>query len=84
MRLVTTLLIALVFVPFAQAQTTVIRFGKLWNGSTVTADAVVVVDGDRITSVGTGNAAVPRGARVIDLRKYTGIPGLIDLHTHIT
>ena len=65
-------------------QTTAIRFGKLWDGSTVTTDAVVVVDGDRITSVGTGNAAVPRGARVIDLRKYTGIPGLIDLHTHIT
>ena len=86
--LVTTLLITLLFAPFAQAQTgvetTAIRFGKLWDGSTVTTDAVVVVDGDRITSVGTGNAAVPRGARVIDLRKYTGIPGLIDLHTHIT
>ena len=68
----------------AQAQTTAIRFGKLWAGSAVTTDAVVVIDGGRITSVGTGNAAVPRGAQVIDLRKYTGIPGLIDLHTHIT
>ena len=98
MRLVTTLLITLVFVPFAQAQTVApatrtlrggvetkaVRFGKLWDGSKLTNDAVVVVDGDRITSVGTGNAAVPRGAQVIDLRKYTGIPGLIDLHTHIT
>ena len=65
-------------------ETTAIRFGKLWDGSTVTTDAVVVVDGERITSVGTGNAAVPPGAKVIDLRKYTGIPGLIDLHTHIT
>ena len=98
MRLVATLLIALVCAPLAQAQrgapttrnvragleTTAIRLGKLWDGSTSTADAVIVVDGDRITSVGTGNSAVPRGARVIDLRKYTGIPGLIDLHTHIT
>jgi imidazolonepropionase-like amidohydrolase len=84
MRLVATLLITLLFVPSAQAQTRAIRFGKLWDGTSITTDAVVVVDGDRVISVGTGNAAVPRGAQVIDLRKYTGIPGLIDLHTHIT
>jgi len=65
-------------------ETKAIRFGKLWDGATVTNDAVVVIDGDRITSVGSGNSAVPRGAQVIDLRKYMGIPGLIDLHTHIT
>jgi imidazolonepropionase-like amidohydrolase len=56
----------------------------LWDGSRVIADAVVVIDGDRISAVGTGNAAVPKGAEVIDLRKYFGLPGLIDLHTHIT
>ena len=61
-----------------------IRFGKLWDGTKVTTDALVVVTGDRITAVGKGNGAVPAGAEVIDLRKYTGIPGLIDLHTHIT
>jgi imidazolonepropionase-like amidohydrolase len=44
----------------------------------------VVVDGNHITAVGIGDSAVPAGAQVIDLRKYTGIPGLIDLHTHIT
>jgi imidazolonepropionase-like amidohydrolase len=65
-------------------QVKAIRFGKLWDGSKVVTDAVVVVTGDRITAVGTGNGAVPAGAEVIDLRKYTGIPGLIDLHTHIT
>ncbi|HUQ86946.1 MAG TPA: amidohydrolase family protein [Vicinamibacterales bacterium] len=68
----------------AEAQTRAIRFGKLWDGSKVTTDAVVVVTGDRITAVGTGSSAVPAGAQVIDLRKYTAIPGLIDLHTHIT
>ena len=68
----------------ADAQTRAIRFGKLWDGSKVITDAVVVIDGDRISSVGIGNGAVPAGAKVIDLRKYFGLPGLIDLHTHIT
>jgi imidazolonepropionase-like amidohydrolase len=49
----------------------------------VLTDAVVVVTGDRVTAVGTGEAAVPRGAAVTDLRRYTGIPGLIDVHTHM-
>ncbi|HEX6163946.1 MAG TPA: amidohydrolase family protein [Vicinamibacterales bacterium] len=68
----------------AEAQTKAVRFGRLWDGTKVIADAVVVVSGDRITSVGSGNAAVPPGAEVVDLRKYFGLPGLIDLHTHIT
>ena len=67
------------------AQTTALRFGRLVDGTgAVVRDAVVVVDGDRVTRVGAGDAAVPAGARVIDLRRYTGIPGLIDAHTHMT
>jgi len=47
----------------------------------VTAPAVVVIRGDRIVSVG---GSVPAGARVIDLGAATLLPGLIDLHTHLT
>src|ERR1043165_7099091 len=62
-----------------------IRFGSLVDATgRVTRDAVVVVNAVTIVSVATGASAVPRGARVIDLRRYTGIPGLIDAHTHIT
>jgi len=61
----------------------VLRFGKLWDGSKVIADAIVVVEGDRVKSVGSGGAA-PAGAPTIDLSKFYGIPGLIDTHTHIT
>lgn len=68
----------------AQGRVQAIRFGKLWDGSKTITDAVVVIDGTRITAVGSGDSAVPKGAPVVDLRKYTGIPGLIDLHTHIT
>jgi len=75
--------LASAFMP-AQASTAV-RFGAVVDGTGRTVkDAVVVVVGDRITTVGSGDAAVPAGATVLDLRKYTAIPGLIDAHTHIT
>jgi imidazolonepropionase-like amidohydrolase len=62
-----------------------VRFGSLVDGTgRVLRDAVVVTNADTIVSVGTGASAVPRGARVLDLRRYTGIPGMIDAHTHIT
>jgi len=64
---------------------TAVRFGSLVDGTgRVLRDAVVVISADTIVSVGSGAGAVPRGARVIDMRRYTGIPGLIDAHTHIT
>ncbi len=63
---------------------TVLRFGKLWDGSKVITDPVVVVEGDRVKSVGSGTSAVPPNARVVDLTRLYAIPGLIDDHTHIT
>ncbi|HEY0776848.1 MAG TPA: amidohydrolase family protein [Gemmatirosa sp.] len=69
----------------ASAASTAIRFGRLIDGTgAVIRDAVVIVDGDHVTRVAAGDGAVPAGARVIDLRRYTGIPGLIDAHTHMT
>ena len=46
-------------------------------------DVVVVIEGDRIKAVGT-DLAVPDGAEVIDLGRATLLPGLIDVHVHIT
>lgn len=83
-RLALGLILLLAIASSASAQTKAVRFGRLWDGSKVITDAVVTVKGDRIIAIGAGNAAVPKGAEVIDLRKYTGLPGLIDLHTHIT
>src|SRR5664279_454257 len=46
-------------------------------------NAVIMVDGDKVTSV-TANGAVPAGATVIDLGDVTVLPGLIDVHTHLS
>jgi len=67
------------------AATKAIKFGKLVDGTgRVLTNAVVIVDDDRVRSVGSGNVSIPNGAEVIDLSRYSGIPGLIDAHTHIT
>lgn len=69
----------------SQSRPVALRFGAVVNGLGQTIkDAVIVVEGDRIKSVGSGNRAVPAGAEVIDLRPLTAIPGLIDSHTHMT
>jgi imidazolonepropionase-like amidohydrolase len=66
----------------AAAEVTALRFGQLIAGrGQVLRDAVVVLEGDKITAVGT---TIPAGATLIDLSRYTGLPGLIDVHTHMT
>src|SRR5579862_9550672 len=54
------------------------RFGRVWDGEKMLSNAVIVVEKDRIRSVGAGPADA------IDLSKYTAVPGLIDVHTHLT
>src|SRR6202790_210799 len=62
-----------------------VRFGKLWDTKgKVWNDAIVIVEGDRIRDVTTDASAIPAGAETIDLSKLTGLPGLIDVHTHMT
>ena len=67
----------------ADAAVKALKFGRLWDGHRLIANAVVIVDNDKIQSVAT-NARIPAGAEVIDLTRYTGLPGLIDSHTHMT
>ena len=48
-------------------------------------DASVMIHGDRIAAVGrTGEVAVPEGARVIDGTGKYLIPGLWDMHVHVS
>src|SRR5579862_5984656 len=61
-----------------------IRAGRLIDGKsdTAIANAVILIEGDRITSVSAGGTA-PSGYETIDLSKATVLPGFIDVHTHV-
>ena len=62
-----------------------VKAGRLIDGrgGAPIGPAMVRIEGDRITAVGTTLPVAP-GARVIDLGNATLLPGLIDLHTHMT
>jgi imidazolonepropionase-like amidohydrolase len=64
---------------------TAIRAGTLIDGSggAPVANAVILVQGSRITAVGA-SVAVPSGATVIDLSGWTVLPGFVDAHVHLT
>lgn len=71
--------------PRALAQTKVLRFGAVVDGTGRSIpNGVVIVDADTIVRVGDEHTPLPAGAPVVDLRRYTAIPGMIDVHTHIT
>jgi imidazolonepropionase-like amidohydrolase len=70
-----------------QSTRTLIRTGHLLDvktGAEPTAQTIIVT-GDRITAIAT-TASTPKqsGDTEIDLTRYTVMPGLIDVHTHLT
>ena len=64
----------------------VVRAGKVLDvktGKTLT-DQAIVIENDRIASIGPAGSAQTTGATVINLPNATVLPGLIDSHTHLT
>jgi imidazolonepropionase-like amidohydrolase len=68
-----------------QAPVAAIRAGTLIDGTGAAPvkNAVILVQGGRITAVGA-NVAVPAGATLIDLSGWTVLPGFVDAHVHLT
>jgi hypothetical protein len=55
------------------------------RGDEVIENATVVITNDRITAVGpSASVVIPRGAKVLDVRGKTIMPGLMDLHAHFS
>ena len=91
------LLISFVVIPAAQAKqlpqskslalinVTVIDVAGKDAKSALKPDQTVVVTGDRIVAVGrTGRVKAPAGAQVIDATGKYLIPGLWDMHVHLS
>lgn len=84
-RIAALLAACIAFAP-ASAETVVVtaaRMVDVLGGKEVDRPQVTITDG-RITAVGHQGDAVPQGARAIDLGNRTLLPGLIDMHVHLT
>jgi imidazolonepropionase-like amidohydrolase len=86
-RAISVILIFL-FMSFGQVQAahTIIHAGRLIDvvSGEVTENASVVVDGNHITTVEPGFVDPTDDQTVIDLRNHTLLPGLMDMHTHLS
>ncbi len=79
--------LALLLAPCAYGQTGAVHCGKLLDvrAGKLLSDQVVVFDKGEITAIGpAATTAVPRGVTPVNLLGATCLPGLIDVHTHIT
>jgi imidazolonepropionase-like amidohydrolase len=74
------------FVAGAAPAATLIHAGRLIDGVSDNAKTAqtVVVEGGTITAIEAGYRAPAAGDRVIDLRQGTLMPGLFDMHVHLS
>ena len=71
----------------ADARLAYIKAGQLVDviGGKLLSNQVIVIQGDRILRVGAAvDEPIPAGAEIIDLSGQTVLPGLIDMHDHLT
>jgi Tol biopolymer transport system component/imidazolonepropionase-like amidohydrolase len=69
----------------SETHRTVIHAGRLWDGrgDALRTDMDIVVEGTRIASVAQHRAALHTGT-VVDASENTLIPGLIEIHAHLS
>lgn len=77
--------VALIAAPSAHAETFAIQAGRLIVDASKPArgPSTVIVENGRIARIEDG-ATAPAGATVIDQRSRTIMPGMIDVHVHLT
>ena len=84
-RLVAAIALAISLGGAAQAAT-LIHVGRVIDGvaNQAVTERTIVVDGGRIVAIESGYRAPSADDRVVDLKDSTLMPGLMDMHVHIT
>jgi imidazolonepropionase-like amidohydrolase len=79
-------LVMLVCSGLASAQVTVIHAGKMIDGQSdsVREAVTITIEGNRIRAIQDGYVDPAVKVNILDLKAYTVLPGLMDLHTHLT
>lgn len=85
-RLIAMLALASAAAGPLSAETIVIRAGAVLADAAAqpSGPATITVTDGRITAITPGSPPAPDGARLVDLSGKTVMPGLIDLHVHLT
>jgi imidazolonepropionase-like amidohydrolase len=84
--LLSFVILSLAMASVSAGESVAIKADRLIDGTGAAPinDAVLVLENDRITAVGTGSdVRIPSEAKVIELEGYTLLPGLMDCHVHI-
>ena len=79
-------LLAAAMIGGAGQAATLIHAGRVIDGVSDSAktNQTIVVEAGKITAIENGFRAASAGDRVIDLRNGTLLPGLFDMHVHLT
>jgi imidazolonepropionase-like amidohydrolase len=78
-------LVLLLFQVDLQAQKVYIHAGRMVDvrNNRILTERTILVEEDKIISITSGYDEGTEGDRVVDLRDYTVMPGLMDMHVHI-
>lgn len=78
--------LALALVAAGAEAATVIHAGRMIDAVSdrVATEVTLVVEGNRIRAIEPGYRVPAAGDRLVDLRGATVLPGLMDMHTHVT
>ena len=77
---------ALISSPFSAVADTLIHAGKVFTGTSKSLQEkmTIVIEGNKIAEIKKGFAKPQKGDTVIDLSASTVMPGLMDMHVHLS